>query len=171
MDMVRIGISQYGYWPGKEIEIQHIVQTNEKPDTRYVDPLKRMLTWKSRIMSVKEVKQGEFIGYGTSYLTTRFHRIAVVPIGYFHGFGRNLSNLGRVLIRGRRVSIIGYVNMSVLLINVTDIPGASTDDEVVLIGKQKNNQITVGSFSDLSNMLNYEVLVRLPSEIPRVVVD
>jgi alanine racemase len=61
--------------------------------------------------------------------------------------------------------------MSMLLINVTDIPGASTDDEVVLIGKQKNNQITVGSFSDLSNMLNYEVLVRLPSEIPRVVVD
>ena len=61
--------------------------------------------------------------------------------------------------------------MSVLLINVTDIPGASTDDEVVLIGKQKNNQITVGSFSDLSNMLNYEGLVRLPSEIPRVVVD
>jgi alanine racemase len=61
--------------------------------------------------------------------------------------------------------------MSVLLINVTDVPDAEVGDEVVLIGKQKKNQITVGSFSDMSNLLNYEVLVRLPSDIPRVVVD
>jgi len=171
MDMVRIGIAQYGYWPSKETEMQYIIQTHEHHKSRYVDPLKRVLTWKSRVISVKNVKQGEFIGYGTSYLTTRPHRIAAVPVGYFHGFGRSLSNLGRALIRGRRVVIVGYVNMCMLLINVTDVQNASIGDEVVLIGKQNKNQITVGSFSDMSNMLNYEVLVRLPSEIPRVVVD
>jgi alanine racemase len=170
MDMVRIGIAQYGYWPSKEIEMHYIIQTQDRL-RRYVDPLRRVLRWKSRAISIKHVKPGEFIGYGTSYLTTRPHRVAAVPVGYFHGFQRSLSNLGRALIRGRRVAVVGYVNMSVLLINVTDVPDASVGDEVVLIGKQKKNQITVGSFSDMSNMLNYEVLVRLPSEIPRVVVE
>lgn len=171
MDMVRIGISQYGYWPSKEIEMHHVIQTEHEHKSRYVDPLKRVLTWKSRVMSIKSVKQGEFIGYGTSYLTTRPQRVAAVPVGYFHGFRRSLSNLGRALVRGRRVAIVGYVNMSMLLINVTDVPSVSIDDEVVLIGKQNKSQITVSSFSDMSNLLNYEVLVRIPSEIPRVVVD
>jgi len=171
MDMVRIGISQYGYWPTKEIEMHHVIQTEHEKKRRYVDPLKRVLTWKSRVMSIKSVRQGEFIGYGTSYLTTRAQKVATVPVGYFHGFRRSLSNIGRALIRGRRVAIVGYVNMSMLLVNVTDVPSASVDDEVVLIGKQNKSQITVSSFSDMSNLLNYEVLVRIPSEIPRVVVD
>ena len=171
MDMVRVGIAQYGYWPSKEIEMQYIVQTHDQQKKRYIDPLKRVLTWKSRVISIKNVKQGEFIGYGTSYLTTRPHKIAVVPVGYFHGFQRSLSNLGRVLIHGRRVAILGHVNMSMLMINITDVPDVSIDDEVVLIGKQKNNHISVGSFSDMSNMLNYEVLVRIPWEIPRIVVE
>jgi alanine racemase len=171
MDMVRIGIAQYGYWPSKEVEMKYVLQTQDSSKSRYVDPLKRVLSWKSRVMSIKSVKQGEFIGYGTSYLTTRPHKVAAVPVGYFHGFRRSLSNLGRALIRGRRVAIVGYVNMSMLLINVTDVPNASVGDEVVLIGKQNKNQITVSSFSDMSNLLNYEVLVRIPSEIPRVIVD
>jgi len=171
MDMVRIGISQYGFWPSKETEMQYIIETQDDRKRRYLDPLKRVLRWSSRVMSIKVVKPGEFIGYGTSYLTTRKHKIAAVPVGYYHGFRRSLSNLGRALIKGRRVAIVGYVNMSMLLINVTDVPDVAVDDEVVLIGKQNKNQITVGSFSDMSNMLNYEVVVRIPSEIPRIVVD
>ena len=171
MDMVRIGIAQYGFWPSKEIEMHYITNTADQNKKRYIDPLNRVLRWKSRVISIKSVKQGEFIGYGNAYLTTRAHKIAVVPIGYYHGFGRSLSNLGRALIRGRRVSVIGYVNMSMILINVTDVPEAEIGDEVVLIGKQNKKQITISSFSDMSNMLNYEVLVRLPSEIPRVIVD
>lgn len=171
MDMVRIGIAQYGYWPSKETEMQYVIRTHDQGKARYVDPLKRVLRWKSRVMSIKSVPPGEFIGYGNSYLTTRPQKVAAVPVGYFHGFRRSLGNVGRALIRGRRVAVVGHVNMSMLLINVTDVPGADVGDEVVLIGKQKKNQISVGSFSDMSNLLNYEVLVRLPSEIPRVVVD
>ncbi|MDF1544963.1 MAG: alanine racemase [bacterium] len=171
MDMVRIGIAQYGFWPSKETEMQYILREGEQPRNRYTDPLRRVLRWKSRIMNLKQVKQGSFIGYGTSYQTMKRQTIAAVPVGYFHGYRRSLSNLGKVLIHGRRVSVVGNVNMNMLLVNVTELTNPQVGDEVVIIGKQKRSQITVSSFSDMSNLLNYEALVRLPSEIPRIVVD
>lgn len=171
MDMVRIGIAQYGFWPSKETEMQYILRDGDQPRNRYTDPLRRVLRWKSRIMNLKYVKQGEFVGYGTSYQTMKQQTIAAVPVGYFHGYRRSLSNLGKVLIHGRRVSVVGNVNMNMLLVNVTELTNPEIGDEVVIIGKQKRSQITVSSFSDMSNLLNYEALVRLPSEIPRIVVD
>jgi len=93
-----------------------------------------------------------------------------VPVGYSHGFRRSLSNLGRVLIRGKRANVVGLVNMSMMLVDVTSIPSVEAGDEAVIIGKQKNARITVGSFSDMANLVNYEMLVRLPANIPRVVV-
>jgi alanine racemase len=122
-------------------------------------------------MDLKYVKQGEFVGYGTSYQTMKQQTIAAVPVGYFHGYSRSLSNLGKVLIHGRRVNVVGNVNMSMLLVNVTELTNPEIGDEVVIIGKQRRSQITVSSFSDMSNLLNYEALVRLPSEIPRIVVS
>jgi len=171
MDMVRIGIAQYGFWPSKEAEIYLALQSEDYKKHRHRDQLRRVLRWRSRVMSIKEVDKGEFVGYGNHYLTTRPLKVAAVPIGYFHGFRRSLGNIGRVLIHGRRVGIIGNVNMSMILINVSEIKNVAIGDEVVIIGKQKKTQITVGSFSDMSNLVNYEMLVRLPSEIPRVVVD
>ncbi|MEZ5358726.1 MAG: alanine racemase [Candidatus Zixiibacteriota bacterium] len=171
MDMVRIGIAQYGFWPSNETKMQYILKHESESDTRYNDPLKRVLTWKSHIMNLKKIKPGEFVGYGTSYQTMKKQTIASVPIGYFHGFGRNLSNLGRVLINGRRVNVIGNVNMNMLMVNVSELQNPRVGDEVVIIGKQQRSQITVSSFSDMSNLLNYEALVRLPAEIPRVVVS
>ncbi|MEA3297816.1 MAG: alanine racemase [candidate division Zixibacteria bacterium] len=170
MDMVRIGIAQYGFWPSKETEMQYILRNGEHK-SRYVDPLRRVLRWKSRIMDLSDIKKGEFVGYGTYFQTQRKMKIAAVPIGYFHGFRRSLSNLGRVLIHGRRVGVVGNVNMNVLLVNVSEVDNPKIGDEVVIIGKQKRSQITISSFSDMSNLLNYEALVRLPSEIPRVVVS
>ena len=169
MDMVRFGIAQYGYWPTIETQINYLV--NNKLDRKSKDPLKRVINWKSRVINVTDVEPGEFIGYGTSYLTTRKQKVAAVPVGYYHGFSRNLSNLGRVLIRGRRVPVVGLVNMNMFLVNVTSIPNVSIGDEVVIIGKQNKMQITVASFSDMTNYLNYEVLVGIPPDIPRVVVD
>ena len=79
--------------------------------------------------------------------------------------------MGRVLIRGKRANVIGLVNMSMIIIDVTSIPSVENGDEVVIIGKQKNARISVGSFSDMSNLVNYEMLVRLPTDIPRVIVN
>jgi len=171
MDMVRIGIAQYGLWPSKETAMRFVLRGESEGKARFVDPLKRVLKWKSHVMSVKDVRRGEFIGYGNTYLTSRPQKIAAVPIGYFHGFRRSLSNLGRVLIHGKRAGIVGTVNMNMILVNVTELDNVEIGDEVVIIGKQKNLQITVSSFSDMSNLLNYEALVRLPSGIPRVVVE
>lgn len=170
MDMVRVGIAQYGMWPSKETEMQYIMRSVSLNNKRYNDHLKQVLHWKSRVMSIKNVKRGEYVSYGNSYLTTRDLKIATVPIGYFHGFRRSLSNLGRVLIGGRRVGIVGTVNMNLILVNVTEIKNVKINDEVVIIGKQNRSKITVSSFSDMSNLLTYEALVRLSASIPRVVV-
>lgn len=120
-------------------------------------------------MSVKLVPEGKFISYGKSYLTARESKIATVPVGYGYGFSRALSNNGHVLVNGERAAVIGTVNMNMVVIDVTDIAEVSVGDEVVLIGFQGDKEITVSSFSDMNNSLNYEMLARLPDHIPRVV--
>jgi alanine racemase len=165
-DMVRIGILQYGFWPTEEIRIRSLQRDGEIGD----NPLRRVIRWQSHIMDVKAVEAGEFVGYGTTHLAARRSQIATVPVGYGHGYARALSNQGRVLIRGRRCAVVGIVNMNVILVDVTHVPRVARGDEVVLIGRQKNLSVSVSSFAELSNQLNYELLTRLPANIPRTVV-
>ena len=171
MDMVRIGIAQYGFWPSRETMMHYVLEHIKKGQKKVHDPLKRVMTWKSRVINVKEVQPGEFIGYGTSYQTTHTQKIASIPIGYHHGFARNLSNLGHVLIQGKRALVVGMVNMHVIMVDVTRLKNVERGEEVVIIGTQKKATITVGSFSDLTRFQNYEVLARLPYNIPRFIVD
>lgn len=166
-DMARIGIAQYGFWPSRETYM-HIMKSLDLKQGE--DPLKRVMRWKSEIMNVKWVDSGDFIGYGNVYLAGRKMKIATVPIGYTHGFGRNLTNAGYVLIHGTRAGVVGLVNMNMITINVTHIDGARKGDEVVLIGQQGDDEITVASFGEMTNNLNYEILVRLPTTIPRIVI-
>jgi alanine racemase len=166
MEMARVGIMQYGYWPNRETFINYLSGKADK-----TDPLKRVITWKSKVMTTHMVKPGEFIGYGTSYMTENDTKIAIIPIGYAHGYSRSLSNQGRVLINGQRVSVIGMVNMNMLIVDVTYIPETTVGDEVVLIGKQGDFEISVSSFGELSAQLNYELLSRLPQDIPRIITE
>lgn len=166
MDMVRIGIMQYGFWPNTETYI-HTIQPKSKPDA---NPLQRAISWKSSVMSVKHVKQGDYIGYGTSFMAEQDMKIALVPIGYSHGFSRSLSNTGRVLIRGVRLNVVGTVNMNAMMVDVTSLDNVEKGDEVVMIGRQGKHVISVSSFGEYSDQLNYELLTRLPTEIPRKVV-
>lgn len=167
MDLVRIGILQYGFWPSTETYIQTI-----KPNGNLTpDPLKRVISWKSQVMNIKHVKQGEYIGYGTSYLATSDIKVATVPVGYGHGFSRSLSNQGRALVRGMRVTVVGIVNMNMMMLDVSGIDNVERGDEVVMIGTQGDLSISVSSFSEYSDQLNYELLTRLPHDIPRRVVD
>tara|TARA_R110002049_G_scaffold256629_3_gene432089 strand:+ start:4303 stop:5448 length:1146 start_codon:yes stop_codon:yes gene_type:complete len=165
MDMVRIGILSYGFWPSTETFIQCFKGKVDK-----TDPLKRILSWKSKVMSTKTVETGEFIGYGTTYMARENMKIATVPVGYSHGYSRSLSNQGRVLVNGERVSVIGIVNMNMMVIEITDVPDTKKGDEVVLIGQQGENDLSVSSFSELSDQLNYELLTRLPHNIPRIII-
>ena len=166
MDMVRLGIIQYGFFPNKEILIEYLTKKKETQN-----PLKRLISWKSRVMDVKKVKTGEFVGYGTSYLANSDLKIAIIPVGYAHGFSRNLSNQGIVLINGQRVSVIGTVNMNMITVDVTQVNSVEKGDEAVLIGKQGDLEISVSSFSEFSEQVNYELLTRLPENLPRLVVD
>lgn len=165
MDLVRVGIMLYGFWSSTEVFIKYINNENNK-----IDPLKRILGWSSQIMAIKEVKSGEFVGYGISYLAQKDITTALVPIGYSMGYSRSLSNKGRVLIRGHRCGVIGVVNMNMIIIDISNVKNAEVGDEVVLIGKQKKLEIKVSAFSDLSDELNYEILAHLSESIPRIVV-
>jgi len=161
-DMVRVGILQYGYWPSKETFIHYVSRRKKK-----IDPLNRIISWKSSVMAVKNVRQGEFVSYGTTYLATEDKTIAIVPTGYSHGYSRSLSNSGRILIHGQRVAVIGMINMNMLIADVSSLDDVVVGDEVVLIGEQEHQTISVASFSELSNQLNYELLTRLPAGILR----
>jgi alanine racemase len=166
MDMVRIGILQYGLWPSPEVFVNYLSTKKSK-----IDPLQRVITWKSKIMSVKKVKIGEFIGYGTSFLAERKMKVAVIPIGYSHGYSRSLSNQGRVLIHGQQCIVVGSVNMNMMTVDVTNLESVKKDDEVVLIGSQNDIALTIASFSDYSNKLNYELLTRIYKTIPRKIIE
>lgn len=170
MDLVRVGIANYGFWPSDELRMNHFIDS-EKKGVPPVDPLKRVLSWKSTVMSVNFVGAGEYISYGKTYLTNRDTTIATVPVGYGYGYTRTLSNMGHVLLHGKRVRVVGSVNMNMLVIDVTDVKRPKIGDEVVLIGSQGDLNISVSSFGDMTNSLNYELLTRLPSHIPRKVVD
>jgi alanine racemase len=164
MDMVRVGIMLYGFWSSTEVFIHYI---NSKKDN--TNPLKRILKWQSQIMAIKKVKSGEFVGYGISYLAQSNITTALVPIGYYSGYSRSLSNKGRVLICGCSCSIIGVVNMNMIIIDVSHVSDAKVSDEVVLIGNQGNLEIKVSAFSEISDELNYEILAHLPESIIRTV--
>lgn len=163
-DMVRVGISNYGFWPSDETKMMHM-----KNEGFEEDPLKRVLSWKSLIMSVNRVPKGRYVSYGKSYMTNRDSKIATVPVGYGYGFSRTLSNNGHLLVDGKMVPVVGNVNMNMVVIDVTDVAHVAVGDEVVLIGEQGDESISVNSFSDMNNSMNYELLTRLPSHIPRQV--
>jgi alanine racemase len=164
LDMVRVGILQYGFWPSKETFIHYIHNKSKKKD-----PLIRVLRWTSRIMDIKEVKEGEFIGYGNYFQASRDTVIAIIPVGYYNGYSRAMSNQGKVLINGQRVAVIGMVNMNMIICDITKLKNVSIGDEVVIIGKQGRNQLSVASFSELSKQVNYETLTRLPADIERTI--
>lgn len=165
MDMVRIGIIQYGLWPNNEVFVHYLNSKKIK-----TDPLHRIISWKSEVMHIKKVNPGDYVGYGTSFMASEKMKIAVIPIGYAHGYSRSLSNHGRVLINGKRCMIIGTINMNMMTVNVSDLADIKKGDEVVLIGNQQEFSITVASFSEFSNTLNYELLTRMDKGIPRKII-
>ena len=165
-DMIRIGIMQYGFWPSQEMRVAY---SSEQDVMNMASPLHRVIRWESTIMSIKKVPKGSYIGYGYTYLAEQDMRIAVVPVGYAHGFSRSLSNSGRVLIKGYRLPVIGIVNMNCIAVDISMGDDIDYDDAVVLIGEQHGREISVASFGEMINQLNYELLTRLPRDIPRLI--
>ena len=156
--MVRIGIGCYGLWPSGEAE--HYCARNIT--------LTPVLTWKSIVSEVKEVKIGERVGYDLTHMLTRNSKLAVIPVGYWHGIPRLHSSKGSVLIRGKRAGIVGRISMDMIVVDVTDIPKVEMGDEVVLIGKQGKNEIKGSELAQNAATTHYEIVTRLNPLIHRV---
>ncbi|MBN2663587.1 MAG: alanine racemase [Bacteroidales bacterium] len=164
-DMIRTGILIYGYWPTKETYINYVHKHKIK-----IDPLHRVMEWKTYVMSIKNVNEGEFVGYGLGYQAQTNIKIMLVPVGYANGYSRSLSNNGHVLVNSMRAQVIGTVNMNIIICDISQIENVKIGDGVVLIGKQGDNEISFASFAEMNNSLNYEILARLPENIKRIVV-
>lgn len=156
-DLVRAGISTYGLYPSEEVQKKNV-------------ELKPALALKSHVAFVKEIPAGTGISYGSTYVSERDMIIATIPVGYADGYPRNLSNIGYVLIRGKKAPIVGRVCMDQFMVDVTDIDGVSFGDKVTLIGNDGNETITVEDLSELSGRFNYEFICDLGKRIPRVFV-
>ena len=155
MDIVRAGIALYGLWPSEQV-------------SRNIISLQPVLSLKSHIVYIKEAAAGVPISYGGTYVTPRKMRVATIPVGYGDGYPRGLSGKGYVLIRGRRAPILGRVCMDQFMVSVEDIPDAAEGDEVTLIGRDGDLEITMEQLGDLSGRFNYELACDLGKRIPRV---
>ncbi|ACL68930.1 alanine racemase [Halothermothrix orenii] len=153
LDMVRPGIMLYGLKPSRDL-INNI-------------DLKPVLTWKTRIVYLKEVPPGTGISYGTTYVTNRKSKIATLPVGYADGYPRILSNQGQVLVRGRKAPIRGRVCMDQIMIDVTEIPDVRVGDEVVLIGEQGTQKISATDIAEKADTINYEIVCGISQRVPR----
>jgi alanine racemase len=151
-ELVRVGIALYG----------------AEPLDRDSPRLEPVLRWRTEIARLKELPAGHAIGYGTTFRTKRVSRIATLPVGYADGYDRGLSNRGEVLVRGRRAPVVGRVSMDLTTIDVTDIDGAATGDEVVLLGAQDGAEITVEELAAKLDTISYEVFCNIGARVPRV---
>jgi alanine racemase len=128
------------------------------------------MTWKSRIAQVKVVPEGGYVGYGCTYRATRPTRIAVLPVGYHEGYDRGLSSAAHVLVRGKRAPVRGRVCMNMTMVDVTDIPGAGLEDEVVLLGPQGDENVPAEQLAAWCGTISYEIVSRIHPSLPRILV-
>ena len=126
----------------------------------------------TRVLLLKTVPEGTALGYGGTFVTERPSHIATLPIGYEDGLRRALSNRGRVIVRDKFAPIVGRVSMDLTLVDVTDVPGVATGDEVVIIGGgQDGNQITAEDLGELIGTISYEVTCGISERVRRIVVS
>lgn len=159
-DMVRIGIGLYGVHPSRETEAHFTGRLVLQP----------ALSWKTIITEIKRVPKGARVGYDLTETLPRDSRLAILPVGYWHGYPRALSSIGRVLIRGRAARVIGRVSMDMLTVDVTEIPQARVGDEVILLGGSGKAVISADTLASLADLSPYELITRLNPLIKRLYV-
>ncbi|HOO90002.1 MAG TPA: alanine racemase [Syntrophales bacterium] len=157
LDMVRPGIMAYGVYPAS-VAIPGV-------------DLKPVMSFRTRIVILKDLPTGYSIGYGRTHVTKDSARIATIPVGYGDGYGFIMSNQGQVLIRGQRAPVVGRISMDMCTVDVTHIPECEIGDEVVLMGMQGDEYISAGEIAEKSGTISYEILCALGKRAPRVFVN
>ena len=157
LDMVRVDMGLYGYWPSPESYRKKII-------------LKPVLTWKTIVSEVKSIPKGALVGYDGTERVRRPTRMAVLSVGYWHGVDRGLSGKGEALIRGQRAKMLGRISMDMTAVDVTDIPKVKQGDEVILIGGTGTHAIFADEIAEKIQTTAYEVLTRINPLIRRIVI-
>ena len=158
--MNRTGLAIYGLWPSEGVRQMMRLKGLE---------LTPVLSWKTKIAQIKDIVAGDTVGYGRTFKADRPMRIAVLPVGYYDGYRRNLNNRGQVLINGRKCNILGNICMNMCMVDVSQIPQINVGDIATLLGRDGMNQITAEDLAQLYGTINYEVVTTINPLIPRVV--
>lgn len=159
LDAVRIGIGLYGFWPSKELGVQ-------KESIKLA--LKPVLSWRALISEIKLLKAGDYIGYDLVERVYKDEKVAVVPIGYWHGFPRLLSGIGSVLVNGRRARVLGRVSMDLISIDVTDIK-CKVGDIATIVGARNKESISAYEIAGKVGTSHYEIVTRINPLIERII--
>lgn len=154
MEMVRIGLLLYGYFPSE--------------DVRRPFPLKPAMQVKTRIAELRTIERGDSVGYGRRYIAEKAERIAVLPIGYADGYDRGLRNIGQVLIHGQMAPIVGGLCMDACFVRVSDLPQTRVKDVVTIMGRDGGVDISPHDIAGLIGSVSYEVMARWGRRLPRV---
>ncbi len=157
-DMVRLGAALYGIWPKESMKQAVAKEISLIP----------ILSWRTLIAEVKSLPKGAKVGYELTHTLSRDSKIAICPVGYWHGLSGALSNKGFVLVRGKKVPIIGRVSMDMVTIDVSDVPNIAMGDVVTLIGSDGKETIAANDLAALTNSGQYEVLCRLNPQMKRI---
>ena len=162
LDMVRVGIALYGLWPSPATrEAMGESALRLTPALSYMSPL----------AEVRQLERGDSVGYGATFHAPHAMRIGILPVGYAEGVPRLLSNRGAFIVRGVRCPIVGRVGMNMTTIDVTAVPRAHPGDAVTLIGTDGDATVTADDWAEWAETINYEIVTRLPSELPREYVN
>ena len=159
--MVRPGVALYGYY----LPFQRAGREVSGGTLRL--PVKPILTWKTRILSLRDFGAHQALGYGGTYVTKAPAHVAVLPVGYADGYNRQLSNRGRVILREHYAPIVGRISMDLTLVDVTGIPGVSVGDEVILLGVGDGLSVDALEHAELANSTPYEILCNISKRVPR----
>jgi len=159
--MVRPGIALYGYY----LPFQRAGREVSGGTLRL--PVKPVLTWKTRILSLRDFRANQPLGYGATYVTKAPAHVAVLPVGYADGYNRQLSNRGRVIVREHYAPVVGRISMDLALADVTGIPGVAVGDEVILLGTGEGWSVDALEHAELANSTPYEILCNISKRVPR----
>ena len=165
MNFVRPGLALYGY------HLPFVSAVTGAPDGAHELSVVPVLTWKTRVIQLRDVDAHTAIGYSAAYVTQAPTRVAVLPVGYADGLNRQLSSRGRVIVRGDYARIIGNIAMDLTTIDVTGIPGIDIGDEVTIIGSQGERTITPWEHAAHASTIAYEILCAISKRVPRKYVD
>jgi len=160
-NMVRPGVAIYGYY----LPFQRAGREVSGGTLRLA--VKPVLTWKTRILSMRNFAANQPLGYGGTYVTQAPTHVAVLPVGYADGYNRQLSNRGRVIVRDHYAPIVGSISMDLTLVDVTGIPGIAVGDEVILLGTRDGLSVDALEHARLANSSPYEILCNISKRVPR----